>query len=260
MRSYDGTGRTVLITGAASGIGAGLARRLHTRGAHVALLDRDGGRLEELAATLGRRASTHELDVTDGEALARAAGDVAERFGGLDVAVANAGLGGGAGSLMDGSTDVERVLDVNLMGVWRTDRAVLPHLARSGGYLLNVASLAATLHGPGMGAYPASKAGVEALTNTLRSDARPAGVAVGCAYFGFVDTELLGEALDRPDGRELFDRLPSVLRSVLPRSAAVDVLEDGIARRAARVWAPRWVGPVLYARGLLQPLVERRLA
>ncbi|MGH2981973.1 MAG: SDR family oxidoreductase [Solirubrobacterales bacterium] len=164
----------MLITGAARGIGAATAERLHESGANVALVGLEPERLEALVARLGERAEAFEADVTDSAALDRAVSGAVERFGGIDIAVANAGiqfLGSLAGSPAE---QVERTLEVNLLGVWRTDRAVLPHLLQRRGYLLNIASMAAVSHPPLLGAYAAAKAGVEALSDSMRVELAPA--------------------------------------------------------------------------------------
>lgn len=253
---YDVDGRTVLITGAARGIGAATARRLHAKGANVALVGLEPDRLEELCTELGDRSAVFEADVTNTKALDRAVRGTVRIFGGIDVAIANAGL-----VFLDAIADapiehIRRTIDVNLVGVCHTDRAVLPHLTARGGYLLNVASLAAMSHGPLMGAYAASKAGVEALTDTLRIETRAGGVGVGCAYFGAIDTDLLRGGLEHPAVRTLFDLLPARMARPATVEAAVDAIDDGITRRASRVWAPRYVGPALLLRGLAQPVTE----
>src|ERR1700759_2912588 len=161
-------GKTVFVTGAARGIGAACAERRHARGANVALVGLEPGRLRENAERLGERAAWFEADVTDIEALEAAVAGTVERFGGIDVAIANAGIAF-TGTLSTAPVEqVERTLAVNLLGVWRTDRAVLGELRRSRGYLLNIASLAAVTHSPMMGPYTSAKAGVEALSDALR--------------------------------------------------------------------------------------------
>src|SRR5580704_17545453 len=118
--NFDVSGRTVLITGAARGIGAGAAERLHAKGANVALVGLEPERLEENAARLGDRAAYFEADVSDLDALQRAVRGAVERFGGIDVAIANAGIAF-TGSLASAPVEqVERTLAVNLLGVWRT--------------------------------------------------------------------------------------------------------------------------------------------
>lgn len=259
--SWSLSGRTAFITGAARGIGAAAAERLHGRGVNVALVGLEPERLELLAARLGPgRAAWFEADVTDVEALRRAVAGTVERFGGIDIAIANAGLAF-AGTLGTSPIEqIERTLAVNLLGVWRTDRAVLDQIRARRGYLLNVSSLAAVMHAPLMGAYTASKAGVEALTDTLRQETAPNGAAIGCAYFGFIDTDLVRASYARPSAARLNRRMPAFLRGPAPLSGAIDAIERGVERRAARVWAPRWVGAAIALRGVLQPLSERLAA
>lgn len=249
-------GKTVLVTGAARGIGAEVVRRVHGCGANVALVGLEPDLMRALANDLGDRTAVYEADVTDLDALTAAAEHAAEHFGAIDVAVANAGIAFVSALSTAPVEHVERTLEVNLMGVWRTDRAVLPHLKRSKGYLLNVTSLAAVGHMALMGAYTASKAGAEALTDALRMELRPEGVAVGCAYFGFIDTDLVRGSLAHPAAAAAYSIAPGFLSRSVPVGRAVDAIEDGIARRAARVWAPRFVGPALLTRGVLQPLIE----
>jgi NAD(P)-dependent dehydrogenase (short-subunit alcohol dehydrogenase family) len=249
--------RTVFITGAARGIGAEAARRLHARGANVALVGLEPERLQANAAALGERAAFFEADVTDLGALESAVQSTVERFGGIDVAIANAGIAY-TGALATAPVEqVERTLAVNLLGVWRTDRAVVKEIIRSRGYLLNVASLSAISHSPMMGPYTAAKAGVEALTDALRMELAPSGAQVGCAYFGFIDTDLVRASFAEPSAQAMTGRLPGFMRDPAPLSKAIDAIERGVERRSARLWAPRWVGPMLALRGLLQPLTER---
>jgi NAD(P)-dependent dehydrogenase (short-subunit alcohol dehydrogenase family) len=254
---YDVNGRTVFVTGAARGIGAAAAERLHSKGANVALVGLEPERLEENAARLGDRAAWFEADVTDFDALRRAVDATVERFGAIDVAIANAGIAF-TGSLATAPIEhVERTLAVNLLGVWRTDRAVVEQIAARGGYLLNIASLAAVVHGALIGPYAAAKAGVEALSNSLRTELAPRGARVGCAYFGFIDTDLVRASFAEPAAEALREQGPAFLRNPIPLSKAIDAIERGVEQRSSRVWAPRWVGAMLAMRSLVQPLVER---
>jgi NAD(P)-dependent dehydrogenase (short-subunit alcohol dehydrogenase family) len=256
---YDVAGRTVFITGAARGIGAASARRLHAAGANVALVGLEPSLLEELAAALGDRCAAFEADVTSYDALQRAVRGTVARFGAIDVAIANAGISF-IGRLATAPMEhVERALEVNLMGVWRTNRAVIEQIVARRGYLLNISSLAAASHTPLMGPYAASKAGVEALTDSLRAETAPTGARVGCAYFGFIDTDLVRASFAHPSSQVLKDTLPSFVSKPAPLSQAIDAIERGLARRSARVWAPRYVGGVLALRGVLQPLTELQM-
>ncbi|HXB14731.1 MAG TPA: short-chain dehydrogenase/reductase [Solirubrobacteraceae bacterium] len=258
MGDYDVRGRTVFVTGAARGIGAATAERMHGRGANVALVGLEPERLRENAERLGDRAAWFEVDVTDLGALEAAVRGTVERFGAIDVAVANAGIAF-TGTLSTAPVQqVERTLAVNLLGVWRTDRAVVGELRRSRGYLLNISSAAAITHAPMMGPYTSAKAGVEALTDALRLELAPHGVGVGCAYFGFLDTDLVKASFALPSVEAMNQQLPGFMRNPAPLSKAIDAIERGISRRSARVWSPRWIGPLLAVRGLLQPLTERQ--
>ena len=171
--TYSISGKTVFITGGARGIGAETARRLASKGARVALAGLEPEELEKVAAQCGPDAIWFETDVTDWDALERAVSGTVERFGGIDVVLANAGIATGG---LVRSTDPaawERVIEVNLLGVWRTVRTCLPHVIERRGYILPVASLAAAAHAPVLSAYAASKAGVEAFADSLRAEVRP---------------------------------------------------------------------------------------
>jgi NAD(P)-dependent dehydrogenase (short-subunit alcohol dehydrogenase family) len=249
-------GKTVLITGAARGIGAETARQLRARGARLALAGLEPELLERRAAELGGETAFYEVDVTDRAAVESAVEETVERFGGLDVVIANAGVAvGGPVSAIDPEA-FETVIEVNLLGVWRTVRAALPHVTARGGYVLPIASLAAALHGPMMSAYCASKAGVEAFADSLRIEVRHTGTAVGCAYFSFIDTDMVRRGFDRPSGQRAKERLRGPLKPP-PVSVAGAAIVRGVEKRSRHVVAPRWVLPALYLRTLLQPLTER---
>lgn len=251
-------GRTVLITGAARGLGAEAARHLHARGARVALVGLEPALLKQRAAELGGRdAAAFEADVTDAAALDAAVAGTVERFGGIDVVIANAGVAPvGTVSTMDPAA-FEATIAVNLLGVWRTVRAALPHVVQRRGYVLPVASLAAAVHAPMMAAYCASKAGTEAFADALRLELAHTGTAVGCAYFSFIDTDMVRDALSHPASQRAQAGTRGPFGSVTPLPEAGRVIADGVERRARKVYAPRWVGAMLALRGVLGPVLER---
>jgi NAD(P)-dependent dehydrogenase (short-subunit alcohol dehydrogenase family) len=253
-------GRTVLITGAARGIGAESALKLAARGANLALVGLEPDQLERLARLIGPAAAAFEADVTDVAALQEAVGRTIGRFGGIDAVVANAGV---APTGMVRSIDpaaFERTIEVNLLGVWRTVRVCLPHLLASRGYVLCIASLAAAMHSPGMAAYAASKAGVEAFAESLRAEVAHLGVDVGVGYFAFVDTEMVRGADRHPVFGQVRSEIPGPLGRTYPLSSAGDAVAAAVDRRKRSFAVPRWVRGVLVARGVLGPVFDRGAA
>jgi NAD(P)-dependent dehydrogenase (short-subunit alcohol dehydrogenase family) len=252
---YDLAGRAVLVTGAARGIGAAAARALSARGARVALVGLEPERLEALAGKLPG-AVWFEADVTSWDALQAAADATVQALGGIDVVVANAGIVS-VGTLETIPTeDFERVVDVNLLGAWRTIRTTLPHVVARRGYVIPIASIYSALHGPLAGPYTVAKAGVEALADVLRVEVAGQGVDVGVAYYSFLDTDLVRRAFDDPIVADLRRRSGWPLTVTSPVEPAVQALVRGIERRARTVAYPRWVHGLLAARGVLQPLAE----
>jgi NAD(P)-dependent dehydrogenase (short-subunit alcohol dehydrogenase family) len=252
--SGDLAGRRVLITGAARGIGAATAKRLHARGAKVVLAGIEPERLARTAAECGDALAV-VCDVRDREQVEGAVEAASEKLRGLDVVVANAGVAAQL-PLVGGDPEVfERTIEVNLLGVYYTLRAAGPHIAHPGGYTLAISSLAAALHPPLLGAYCASKAGVEALADSLRIELAPSGARVGVAYFAELDTEMVRQGFGTGASQRMRESRWSAMR-VAPLEAGVDAIERGIARRSRRVVAPRWVGAVLPVRMLAQRVVE----
>jgi NAD(P)-dependent dehydrogenase (short-subunit alcohol dehydrogenase family) len=248
-------GRRVLITGAARGIGAALAQRLHERGARVAVVGLEESLLAEVAARSGD-AHWSVCDVSDRGQVEAAVEGAAEALGGLDVAVANAGIASQLPLVGGDPAMMERTLSVNVMGVYDTLRAAGPHISHPNGYALAISSVAAAIHLPLMGAYNASKAAVEALGNTLRIELRPSGARVGVGYFAEVDTDMTSRGFDTRAAETLLAGLRRT-PTVAPLHVAIDALERGIARRARRVVVPTWAAPLLPLRMLVQPVVDR---
>jgi NAD(P)-dependent dehydrogenase (short-subunit alcohol dehydrogenase family) len=255
---YDVAGRTVFVTGAARGIGAASARRLHAAGANVALVGLEPELLEELAAELGDRAAAFEADVTDFAALERAVRGTVKRFGGIDVAIANAGIAT-AGALRHLDPDVLAVqLNVNLTGSWRFIHACLPHVVERRGYVLGVSSASALVAPPGIGHYAASKAGFEHLLDVLRVEVAHLGVDVGVAFFSWIDTDMVrGAEQSHPAFAALRNDLRGPARRTLPVGDAADALLRAVQRRERMVTAPGFVRLAYRLRGLIGPLTDR---
>jgi NAD(P)-dependent dehydrogenase (short-subunit alcohol dehydrogenase family) len=248
--SQDMTGKVVVVTGAARGLGASLARQLSARGARIALLGLEPDLLAEVSAACPGSAFW-PVDVTDGDALARTAEDVAARLGPADVVVANAGIASGGPLLLADAPSYDRVIEVNLMGSIRTARAFLPQLVQTRGYLLQIASVAALAPAPMMSAYCASKAGVESFAHSVRGEVRHHGVDVGVAYLSWTDTDMVRGADATPGLGGTRHQLPGVLSKTYPLEPAVARLVDGIAARAPHVYAQRWVRGLTWIRAVL---------
>jgi NAD(P)-dependent dehydrogenase (short-subunit alcohol dehydrogenase family) len=250
----DLTGCRVLITGAARGIGAATARRLHERGARVVLAGIEPDLLARTAARCGDALAV-VCDVRDRNQVEAAVEAAAEHLRGLDVVVANAGVAAQL-PLVGGDPEVfERTIDVNLLGAYYTLRAAGPHIAHERGYALAIASLAAAVHPPLLGAYSASKAGVEALANALRIELAPSGARVGVAYFAELDTDMVRQSFATAAAKRAAEIRRPVTR-VSPLEVGIDAIERGIARRSRRVVAPRWVAAALPMRMLFQRVIE----
>lgn len=252
------TGRRVLITGAARGIGAALARRMHERGARVVLAGLEPDLLAEVARDCGDAAWRH-CDVSDRAAIERAVRELAGPLDGLDVVVANAGIAA-QWPVLDGDPAIlESMLRVNVLGTAYTLRAAGPYIGHRRGYALPIASLAAAVHAPLLGAYSASKAAVEALGNTLRVELRHTGAKVGVAYFAELDTDMTRRGF-ATEAASALQTSHGTFSGMTPLSAGVDALERGIAWRSRRVYAPRWVGPLLPIRMIAQRTFDEVVA
>ncbi len=250
-------GQVVFVTGAARGIGAAAAQQLAARGAKLALVGLEPGELQKVAAACGPDAAWFEADVTDRAAIEAAVAGAVERFGGIDVVIANAGIATG-GSVRTIDPDAwERVVEVNLLGSWRTVRAALPHVIERRGYVLQVASVAAIAHAPFMSAYCASKAGVEAFADCLRTEVAPLGVDVGVGYFSWIDTDMVRGADARPGIGTMRKRVGGPLSKTDPLSDVATAVTEGIERRARHVVVPGWVRGMLLLRGPLATLADR---
>lgn len=252
-------GKVVLVTGAARGVGAEMARQLAARGATVALVGMEPALLRALAAELGARHIWYECDVTDQTMLERAVQGTVAALGGIDIVIANAGIAShGTVSVADVEA-LARVVNVNLIGVLRTVHTTLPHVVERKGYMLLIASLAAFTAMPGLSAYAASKAGVEQLANVLRMELNPSGVAVGCAYMSWIDTDLVRDVQkDVRSFDELLKRLPGPFGKITSLSECATRLVNAVESRAESVFVPQSVRSVSWLRVLLASRLVRR--
>jgi NAD(P)-dependent dehydrogenase (short-subunit alcohol dehydrogenase family) len=245
-----------VVTGAARGIGLETARRLSATH-RVALLDLDAEGVERAAAGLGD-ATWASCDITEPDSVGAAIEEVVGECGGIDVCISNAGIAA-AGAMRHLDPDVLAAqLNVNLTGNWRVIHACLPHVIARRGYVLGVASLAAIVAPLGIGAYGASKAGLEQLLNVLRIEVRHLGVDVGVAYFSWIDTDMVrGAETQHPGFAAMRKGLRGPAGKTLPVGAAADAIVRGVERRSRRVVAPGFVGALYRLRGLVPELIDR---
>lgn len=246
-------GNVVMVTGAGRGIGAGVARLLHQRGARLVLIDIDDAGLLDLASELGEdTVLCIGCDVTDFDGMQAAVTAAVERFGGIDVVVANAGIEQWAPVRTVEPRDFRRVIDTNVIGVFNTVRAALPSMIERRGYVLVGGSVSSYTALPGMASYAASKAGAEQFANVLRMELSAYGVGVGSAQMSLVDTPMLRETLSRAIG---FVKLIAALPAPMRRPVTVDTcaarLVDAIDNRRRYVDVPRWVAAARWLKPLL---------
>lgn len=185
-------GKVAVVTGAAQGIGLAIATRYAAEGATVVMSDLDGARASAAAEALGGSASAIAADVTDENQMAALIAGVVEQHGGLDVAVANAGIALVAPAVGQSLADWRKVMSVNLDGVFLTlTHAAGAMAASGGGSLVTIASVSGQAGSPLIGAYAAAKAGAINLTQTIAVEMRDQGVRGNAICPGFIDTELV---------------------------------------------------------------------
>ena len=259
MPRYDVNGKVALITGGGRGIGLGIATALAARGASIALVDIEADTVQEAAARLPASAIGLTADVTNVEAIEAAVAGAVERFGGVDIVVANAGIAPAPASarIMD-PVEFERVVEVDLLGVYRTIHAGMDQIVARRGQAVLVSSVYAFLNGMLLSPYAVAKAGVEQLGRALRVELAAHGASATVAYFGFVDTRMVQEGLEQrravsDDDEEL---LPGLLRKMITPEHAGEAVARAIERRRARVIAPRWWAAWSTLRGVVNPALD----
>ena len=239
-------GKAAIVTGGGSGIGAAISRALAARGAAVVIADIDEPAAKAVGAEIvaaGGQASIAVLDVRDAVAVADLVSQTATERGELDLMFNNAGIA--VGGLVEEFTleHWDRVLDVNLRGVVHGVHAAYPVMLRQGhGHIVNTASLAGLVPGPGLAPYTAAKHAVVGLSLSLRAEGASRGVRVSAVCPGFVDTPLLGRVNAGLPQTELAANAATLAQRLgklyQPDALAQDVLR-GIERNTALIVAPR---------------------
>jgi NAD(P)-dependent dehydrogenase (short-subunit alcohol dehydrogenase family) len=259
MTHYELAGRTIALTGATGGLGSALAGELRTRGANLALMDLDPDALAVQSARLGGPAvaRAYRVDVRELSTLEAAMDRAAADFGRLDVVIAGAGVEVMSPMALMHPAEFERTIDINLTGVWRTFRAALPHVQSTKGYLLAISSMAAFVHSPLQAPYTASKAGVWAMSDSIRLELRHLGVDVGTIHPTFFSTPMMDRVLANAAGRRLWGGHQNALWKMVPLELVVAETIAAIERRAAMTVVPKRIGAIARAAGFARPLIDR---
>ncbi len=191
----DLSGQTAIVTGAATGIGEAIARRLARAGATVAVADLDESGAKHVSDTLGNGSFAVRTDVADADDVRKAVDSVLDRTGRIDILVNNAGIAGTAAPIWEQTdADWQRNIAINLTGVFHCCRAVVPHMrSRRYGRIVNIASIAGKEGNPRMVPYSATKAGVIGLTKSLGKEVATDGICVNAVSPAVVQTRILDQ-------------------------------------------------------------------
>jgi NAD(P)-dependent dehydrogenase (short-subunit alcohol dehydrogenase family) len=242
MAGWTLSDKVVLITGGARGIGAAAARELARRGARPVLADLDGEALEHAAKAISPAPLTIELDVTDPAACEAAAQRTLDEYGRIDIAWANAGIASFGPLGLTSTSAWTRTIEVNLLGAYYMVRAALPAIISQRGYVAVTCSLASFAHPPGLSAYAASKAGAEAMCNSLRSEVAHLGVDVASVHPTWIDTDMVR---DGDETQRAFRLLRQAMRPpfkrTYPLERAVPDIVAGFENRSRRICTPWFV-------------------
>jgi 3-oxoacyl-[acyl-carrier protein] reductase len=195
---FDLTGKCALVTGASGGIGADIARKLHSAGAIVCLSGTRIEPLEVLAAELGARAHVLPCDLTNPDAVEGLVKRAAEAMGAVDILVNNAGVTKDGLMMRMSDEDWSLVIDVNLTAVFRLCRAAIRGMMKARwGRIVNISSVVGQTGNAGQVNYAASKAGMVGLSKSLAAEVASRGVTVNCVAPGFIETAMTGKLTDK---------------------------------------------------------------
>ncbi|EMG6358067.1 SDR family NAD(P)-dependent oxidoreductase [Acinetobacter baumannii] len=253
---YDLNKKVVLITGAAGGIGAATARELYALGANLVLTDMQQEAVDKLASEFeASRVLPLALDVTDAVATKDVVQKTIKHFGHLDIAFANAGISWRDGASTIASCDeaeFDKIIEVDLLGVWRTVRAALPEVTRNKGQILITSSVYCFVNGMANAPYAASKAAVEMLGRCLRTEIAYTGATASVVYPGWTATPIAKVAFggNATVTKMIEAAFPAWLRKPISPEYMAQAIVKGVQRRQPRIFAPvRWV-PFSILRGM----------
>ena len=254
------TDRVVLITGAASGIGAATALELVAQGGIPVLVDCDAEPLAQMAQRCGPQTLYWVADVTQLQAMQEVVDKTISKLGRIDILFANAGVAAFGPVAYIAPEAWKRCFEVNVFGVFNTIRAAWPAIMQQRGYVLINASSSSFAHPPVMSAYAASKSAVEAMGNSLRIEMAAHGVGVGVVHAGWVRTPLVTEGALHPGFVRLRATMPGPMNSETSPEETARVIVQGMLQRKRRIWVPAWLKILFALRALLHmPFAEREL-
>lgn len=252
--TYTIRDRVVLITGAAHGIGCAVARKIKAKGGIPVCVDLSSDALDSLSKELGERSLFIACDVTDAIGMQQVVRQAVERFGGLDVVVANAGIEEIDPAWIMSAQVFERVLEVNIFGVYRAIRSALEQVMKRNGHIVAVSSVAALVPWPLSAAYGASKAFVASFMRSLRMELTGTGTTAGAVYFGNIDTGMMKRATEKAVVNDMFESTPSFGLGVKPKTPefAADRIIENIESRSATGFSHFEVKFTFILQGLVQ--------
>ena len=255
---FDVRGKTAIVTGGARGIGLGCSQALAKRGARVVIVDLDQEACDAAAAEISPDSFGLAADVTDLGAMQEVVAKVVKECGGVDIVIANAGIAQTGATVRAMPRELgDRVLAVNLNGVYNTTLAALPEIAARRGHIVVTASVYAFVNGTGQAPYAMAKAGVEQLGRALRVELAPHGAGASVAYFGFIDTVMVQQLLDGDRSADkVRDLVPKMLLKRLTPDAAGETVARGIETRKPRIITPRRWAAYSTLRGIINPLID----
>ena len=210
---FDVSGKSILVTGASSGLGRSFAKLLAAEGAKVVVAARRENALKELVAEIeggGGRAHAVPMDVTDTGSVKSAVAKAEELTGGLDGLINNSGVAQLSLLLNETEEGWDRIIDTNLKGAWAVGVEVARHMVKrnKGGSIVNTASLLGLRQAPGVTDYAVSKAGVIQLTKQMALEWARYGIRVNAIAPGYFETEINGDFLASERGKQLVQRVP----------------------------------------------------
>ncbi len=262
---YNLKNKVILITGASGGIGAASARALYKAGADLVLTDISQKSVNLLAQEFdSKRVLPLALDVCDFKAAQQTVKKAVDKFGRLDVVFANAGISwhNSAHTMLScEEKEFERIIEVDLLGVWRSIKAALPEIVRNKGQVLVSASIYSYVNGACNAPYAVSKAGIEMLARSLRVELSARGATASVLYPGWVDTGIAEIAFggDELASMMIKTAFPAFLRRLIKPEAVAASVVKGLQKRKSCIMIPlRWV-PVATMRGIFNIITDSSL-